>query len=132
MLGRMAYRTLLACSLVSLAIIAQTSIARAGDAAPTCTGDCDGNGSVTVSELVQGITVLLGSALVLLLPITINGLGTCQAAFVWSFGTVGVGAADAFALSVLFLALGIVGNLPGGVLYATGGLRPARILNRSA
>jgi hypothetical protein len=28
----------------------------------------------------------------------------------------------AFALSVLFVALGVVGNLPGGLLYASGGL----------
>ena len=65
--------------------------------------------------------------LVMLLPITINGIGTSQAAFVWLFAASGVSAADAFALSVLFLALGTVGNLPGGILYATSGLhgRPA-------
>jgi uncharacterized membrane protein YbhN (UPF0104 family) len=65
--------------------------------------------------------------LVMLLPITINGIGTSQAAFVWLFGASGVNAADAFAMSVLFVALGTVGNLPGGLLYATGGLhgRPA-------
>lgn len=56
--------------------------------------------------------------LIILLPVTINGIGTSQAAFVWLFGTAGVDPADAFALSVLFLALGVVGNLPGGVLYA--------------
>jgi hypothetical protein len=61
--------------------------------------------------------------LVMLLPITINGIGTSQAAFVWLFADGGVAAADAFALSVLFLALGTVGNLPGGILYATGGLQ---------
>ena len=60
--------------------------------------------------------------LVMLLPITINGIGTSQAAFVWLFAASGVDAADAFALSVLFLALGTVGNLPGGLLYAVGGL----------
>ena len=60
--------------------------------------------------------------LVMLLPITINGLGTSQAAFVWLFAASGVSREDAFALSVLFLALGTVGNLPGGILYATGGL----------
>lgn len=60
--------------------------------------------------------------LVMLLPITINGLGTSQAAFVWLFAASGVSSDDAFALSVLFLALGTVGNLPGGILYATGGL----------
>jgi uncharacterized protein (TIRG00374 family) len=56
--------------------------------------------------------------LVMLLPVSINGIGTSQAAFVWFFGRAGIPAADAFALSVLFLALGIIGNLPGGLLYA--------------
>ena len=59
---------------------------------------------------------------VMLLPVTINGLGTSQAAFVWLFAASGVATADAFALSVLFLALGTLGNLPGGLLYAAGGL----------
>jgi uncharacterized protein (TIRG00374 family) len=58
--------------------------------------------------------------LVMLLPITMNGLGTSQAAFVWCFGSLGVAPADAFALSILFVALGIVGNLPGGILYGLG------------
>jgi hypothetical protein len=58
--------------------------------------------------------------LIMLLPITVNGVGTSQAAFVWCFGALGVPRADAFALSVLFVALGIVGNLPGGLLYAFG------------
>lgn len=58
--------------------------------------------------------------LVMLLPITFNGIGTSQAAFYWAFGRVGVEYDAAFALSVLFVALGIVGNLPGGLLYAFG------------
>jgi uncharacterized membrane protein YbhN (UPF0104 family) len=56
--------------------------------------------------------------LIMLLPVTINGLGTSQAAFVLFFGRAGVPSAAAFALSVLFVALGVVGNLPGGLLYA--------------
>ena len=64
--------------------------------------------------------------LVMLLPVSINGIGPSQAAFVWFFGRVGVPAADAFALSVLFVALGIVGNLPGGWLYAMGPPRAER------
>jgi hypothetical protein len=64
--------------------------------------------------------------LVMLLPVTINGLGTSQAAFVWCFGLAHVPAPQAFALSILFVALGIVGNLPGGVAYATGGLSSKR------
>jgi len=61
--------------------------------------------------------------LVMLLPVTVNGLGTGQAAFVWFFARAGVTAAAAFALSVLFIGLGVVGNLPGGILYAFGGGR---------
>jgi uncharacterized protein (TIRG00374 family) len=60
--------------------------------------------------------------LIMLLPITVNGIGTSQAAFTWLFGAAGVNAHDAFALSVLFVALGIVGNLPGAVLFARGGI----------
>jgi glycosyltransferase 2 family protein len=58
--------------------------------------------------------------IVMLLPVTFNGIGTSQVAFVWFFGRAGVPAASAFTLSVLFVALGVVGNLPGGLLYAFG------------
>ena len=62
--------------------------------------------------------------LVMLLPVTVNGLGTSQAAFVLFFAAAGVGRPAAFALSVLFVALGIVGNLPGGILWTRSGLTP--------
>jgi hypothetical protein len=55
--------------------------------------------------------------LIVLMPITINGVGTTQAGFVWLFGRAGVGNAPAFALSVLFLGIAVVGNLPGAFLY---------------
>lgn len=58
--------------------------------------------------------------LVMLLPVSINGIGPSQVAFVWFFGRAGVADAQSFALSILFVALGIVGNLPGGLLYAFG------------
>jgi hypothetical protein len=56
----------------------------------------------------------------MLLPVTFNGIGTSQVAFVSFFARAHVLAAPALALSVLFVALGIVGNLPGGLLYAVG------------
>jgi glycosyltransferase 2 family protein len=59
--------------------------------------------------------------LIMQLPITVNGLGTTQVAFNRLFVPQGAPAPQVFALSVLFLALGIVGTLPGGVLYAFGG-----------
>jgi glycosyltransferase 2 family protein len=55
--------------------------------------------------------------LIMFLPITANGIGTGQAAFLWLFGRVGTPRAEAFALSVLFIALGIVGNIPGAAFY---------------
>ncbi len=55
--------------------------------------------------------------LIVLMPITINGIGTTQAGFMWLFGRAGVASAPAFALSVLFLGIAVVGNLPGAVLY---------------
>ena len=58
--------------------------------------------------------------LIMLLPVTFNGIGTSQWAFYWFFSRVGVPVASGVALSVLFVALGIVGNLPGGVLYVWG------------
>jgi uncharacterized protein (TIRG00374 family) len=64
--------------------------------------------------------------LVMLLPVTVNGLGTSQWAFMWLFSRAGVGGAEAFALSVLFVALGVVGNLPGVALYLTGGMHGNR------
>jgi glycosyltransferase 2 family protein len=68
--------------------------------------------------------------LVMLLPVTFNGIGTSQAAFVWFFGRTNVAAPSAFALSVLFVALGVVGNLPGGLLYAIGDRPIGRNMHR--
>ena len=55
--------------------------------------------------------------LVMLLPVTINGLGTSQLGFVWFFARAGVAAAPAFALSILFVGLGVIGNIPGALIY---------------
>jgi glycosyltransferase 2 family protein len=63
--------------------------------------------------------------IIMQIPVTVMGLGTSQAAFALFFGRVGVPEAQAVALSILFLALGVLGNLPGGLLYLTGGLRAA-------
>jgi len=65
--------------------------------------------------------------LIMLLPVTFNGIGTAQAAFVWLFARTGTPDAVSFALSVLFVALGIVGNLPGGILYLIGGISGPRV-----
>lgn len=58
--------------------------------------------------------------LVMMLPISIFGLGTSQWAFEGLFTQVGVAREDAVALSLLFIALGVLGNLPGALLYVSG------------
>jgi uncharacterized protein (TIRG00374 family) len=63
--------------------------------------------------------------LVMLLPISIYGLGTSQLAFAALFARAGVAADEAVALSLLFVGLGLVGNLPGAFIYASGKPRPA-------
>jgi glycosyltransferase 2 family protein len=61
--------------------------------------------------------------LVMLLPVTVNGMGTSQLAFDYLFGHAGVPSAQAVALSILFVGLGLVGNVPGVLLYAAEGGR---------
>jgi uncharacterized protein (TIRG00374 family) len=60
--------------------------------------------------------------LIMLLPITVNGIGTSQAAFVWFFSRVQTPAHEAFVLSVLFVGLQVVGNIPGALIFAIEGL----------
>ena len=62
--------------------------------------------------------------LIMFLPITANGIGTGQAAFVWLFKRAGTSGAEAFALSVLFVALGILANLPGALYYLSPAPQP--------
>jgi uncharacterized protein (TIRG00374 family) len=58
--------------------------------------------------------------LIMQIPITPNGLGTTQLAFDRFLVPQGAAPAPVAALSVLFLGLGILGSLPGGILYALG------------
>ncbi len=70
--------------------------------------------SVPVATYFAFVPLIL---VIMLLPVSIYGLGTGQLAFTWFFDLAGVPHAQSFALSMLFLGLGIVGNLPGAVLY---------------
>ena len=56
--------------------------------------------------------------IVTMLPISVGGWGTTNAAYVALFSQVGMDPDGAFVLSVLILGLGVVGNLPGGLIYA--------------
>jgi uncharacterized protein (TIRG00374 family) len=76
--------------------------------------------------MALGLTLPLSTYFVLLpiilvimqLPITVNGFGTAQLAFERLFVPAGAPQPEAVALSFLFLILGLVGTLPGALLYA--------------
>jgi hypothetical protein len=59
--------------------------------------------------------------IITMLPISVSGLGTTNLAYVALFSQVGMDPDGAFVLSVLILALGVIGNLPGGIIYALEG-----------
>ena len=81
---------------------------------------CLGRGlSIDVPLILYFVFIPLAT-LVMQLPVTVLGLGIGQLAFVALFGQVNVPASQAVALSILFIALGLVGNLPGALLYAWG------------
>jgi uncharacterized protein (TIRG00374 family) len=60
------------------------------------------------------------------LPISVGGWGTTNLAYVALFSQVGMDRDGAFVLSVLILGLGVVGNLPGGLIYALEGFDSTR------
>lgn len=53
-----------------------------------------------------------------LLPISINGLGVREGAYVYFFGQIGLSAAEAVAASLLFFILVALASLIGGVIFA--------------
>jgi uncharacterized protein (TIRG00374 family) len=59
-------------------------------------------------------------ALVLMLPISIGGLGVSQAAYPFFYGLAGVPPSHALAVSLLMQAIVIIGSLPGAVFWLRG------------
>ncbi len=56
-------------------------------------------------------------ALVLMIPISIGGIGVSQTAYPFFFGLAGVPADHSLAVSLLIYAVAVVASLPGGVLW---------------
>lgn len=55
--------------------------------------------------------------IILMLPVSIAGLGVPQGVIIWLLQPAGVPAPDSFALSTLVVVLGVLGTLPGFYLY---------------
>ena len=79
--------------------------------------------------LVVGWTAILAFfpvvAMIQVLPVTVSGLGTREAALVFFLSPLGVAQADAFALGLLIYFLNLGVSLLGAPAFAVGG-RPAR------
>lgn len=59
-------------------------------------------------------------ALVLMVPVSIGGIGVSQTAYPFFFGLAGVPADHALAVSLLIYAVAVVASLPGGLLWLRG------------
>ena len=55
--------------------------------------------------------------IVLMLPVSIAGLGLPQGVIIWLLRPAGVSDPQSFALSTLVVVLGVLGTLPGFFLY---------------
>jgi hypothetical protein len=59
-------------------------------------------------------------ALVLMIPISIGGIGVSQTAYPFFFGLAGVPSDHALAVSLLMQGIALLGSLPGGLLWLRG------------
>ena len=57
-----------------------------------------------------------------MLPLSLAGIGIREGAFVYFFSQVGMTVSEAFALSVLIYVLTMISILPGGIIFALGGI----------
>lgn len=75
---------------------------------------------------MAGVVVI--SSMAALIPVTVNGLGFREAAYVWALGTFGVAHAQARAFAVLFLLVMLTSSAAGGLVYVVRGGDVARRL----
>jgi uncharacterized protein (TIRG00374 family) len=69
--------------------------------------------------------IVLIASLIAIVPLSINGLGFRESAYVWSLATYGIGHDEALAFAVLVLAVTLASCAVGGVVYAVAGGRVA-------
>jgi len=67
--------------------------------------------------------------IITLIPVSFNGIGVREGAFVYFFGLKGIEAEPAFGLGLLFFSVQVGLSLIGGIAYAAGGHRRS-ILNK--
>jgi len=68
---------------------------------------------------MAGVVVI--ASLATMIPVTVNGLGFREAAYVWGLATFGVAKPEARAFAILVLAVLLIASLAGGLVYVIGG-----------
>ena len=61
------------------------------------------------------------SAIVATVPLSLNGIGLREAAYVYMLGFFGVGREEAFALGVMWFSIVLLNGAIGGIPYLFGG-----------
>lgn len=85
---------------------------------------------VSLGHLIAVVPII---SLLSLMPISLNGIGIAEAAFVFFLAKVGISASEALLLALTIRSLMIIATLPGAVFLATGGLTTSRLpLGKSA
>jgi hypothetical protein len=56
----------------------------------------------------------------MMIPVSIAGWGVREASMIVALSYAGVGAADAFAISVAFGLINVIAGIPGGIFWLTG------------
>lgn len=74
--------------------------------------------------LVDCVVLFLPALLISALPISVAGWGVREGSMVYTFGLIGVPAADALVLSVLYGLVTLILALPGGLVWLASGDRP--------
>lgn len=69
---------------------------------------------------------------VMLIPISINGIGVRESIFVYMLGSVGVPQSDALLLSLLTFAVFLVHGIVGGLVLASRGVSPRKLAHDAA
>ncbi len=69
---------------------------------------------------------------VMLIPISINGIGVRESMFVFMLGSMGVPKSDALVLSLLAFTIFLVHGIMGGIVLAARGISPSKLAKEAA
>jgi hypothetical protein len=72
---------------------------------------------LTGVPLMAFASIVVISSLATMIPLSINGLGFREGAYIWALGRYGVSHDQALAFALLILALLLLSSLVGGIVY---------------